>query len=97
MTKQAIEQALAKGALLLDVRSQERYAEGHLALSQNLPLENLGQADLPADKSTPIYVHCALGIKSKEAKQILEQQGYQEVIDLGGLSDLEQLGFAIEK
>ena len=45
-----------KGSVLLDVRSEGEYAEGHLEGSVNIPLNKLAGIDLP--KETPLFVYC---------------------------------------
>lgn len=91
--KEDILTAIENGALLLDVRPETAFEEGHIDGSQNLPLEELATANLPEDKDQAIYVHCRLGIKSKEAKTILEDKGYTNVIDLGSIDDMLDRGF----
>ena len=41
--------AATPNALLLDVRTQEEYADGHIPESRNLPLQTLGQKLCPGD------------------------------------------------
>lgn len=84
---------LEDNALLLDVRTAELYAQGHIEGSKSMPLEDLAAADLPEDKDQPIYVHCRLGIKSQEAKALLEEKGYTKVVDLGSIDNLTAQGF----
>ena len=84
---------LEDNALLLDVRTAELYAQGHIEGSKSIPLEDLAAADLPEDKDQPIYVHCRLGIKSQEAKALLEEKGYTKVVDLGSIDNLTAQGF----
>ena len=71
------------GAVLLDVRSEEEYAGGHIAGSVNLPLNRLAGIDLP--KTTPLFVCCLSGARSRRACAFLTKQGYQAE-DLGGLN-----------
>lgn len=92
MTKQGFN-SLENNALLLDVRPADIYAQGHIKGSTNQPLEDFATADLPADKNQPIYVYCRLGIKSKEAKAVLEKKGYTNVEDMGSLDDMIACGF----
>lgn len=91
--KEDILKAIEEGAVLLDVRPETAFEKGHIEGSQNLPLEALADADLPEDKDQAIYVHCRMGIKSKEAKDILEAKGYTKVIDLGSIDDMVDRGF----
>ena len=68
----------------LDVRTAEEYAEGHIANTLNIDVlkddfEAQALATLPKDKV--IAVNCRSGRRSKNAAQILVQNGYQ-VIEL---------------
>ena len=72
-------------ALLLDVRTEEEYAGGHIPDSRNVPLGTLHQAELPADPETPLFVYCLSGARSRQAAAILRRMGYSHVTDLGGI------------
>ena len=72
-------------ALLLDVRTEEEYAGGHIPGSRNVPLGTLGRAELPADPETPLFVYCLSGARSRQAASVLRRAGYAHVTDLGGI------------
>ena len=75
-----------EGAVLLDVRTPEEYAEGHIEGSQNIPLQNIESAEtVIKDKDTPIFVHCRSGGRSAQATSILKKMGYTNVEDIGGI------------
>lgn len=42
------------------------------------------------DKSAPIVVYCASGMRASKAKAILERQGFKTVLNAGGLTDLQK-------
>lgn len=71
------------GALLLDVRSPQEYASGHLPGAVNLPLNQLAAIDVPKDR--PIFAYCHSGARSARACAFLGRMGYQAV-NLGGLA-----------
>ncbi len=71
------------GAILLDVRTREEYAGGHVPGSRNIPLDRLSTAKL--EKSRPIFVYCRSGTRSAQACAQLTEQGY-EAINLGGVA-----------
>lgn len=72
-------------AVLLDVRTREEYAEGHVPGSVNLPLQDIDKIKrVQADKKSAIYVYCLSGARSRQAKKFLERSGYLNVKDLGG-------------
>ncbi len=75
--------------VLLDVRTPEEYAEGHIPESHLIPLQTL-EKEAPlqlADKDVPIFVYCRSGNRSLEAAKILVELGYTQVYDLGGIID----------
>lgn len=74
-------------AVLLDVRTKEEYAEGHIEDSINIPLqviENVKQR--VKNTSVPIYTYCLSGARSRQAATALEKMGYVKVINIGGIS-----------
>lgn len=71
------------GAVLLDVRSEEEYKQGHLEGSVNLPINRIPTIDL--SKDTPIFVYCLSGARSKRAEKFLQKNGYQAE-NIGGLA-----------
>lgn len=74
------------GALLLDVRTEGEYAEGHVPGAKNLPLQALeGIAALSPAKDTPLYVYCRSGARSSQAAGQLQRMGYTRVTNIGGI------------
>ena len=61
---------------LLDVRTPEEYAVGHIDGFRNIPLDELRERleELPAGK--PVYAHCQSGLRSYVACRILSQNGF---------------------
>ena len=75
-------------ALLLDVRTEEEYAGGHIPDSRNVPLHTLARVpSLPGTLETPLFVYCLSGARSRQAAAILRRMGYSHVTDLGGISN----------
>lgn len=78
-----------KGYLLLDVRTQEEYDEGHIPGAICIPNEILigvAEQKLP-DKEQMIYVYCRSGNRSKQAAQKLCNLGYTNITEIGGILD----------
>jgi len=75
------------GAVLVDVRTPEEYAQGHLPGSINIPIQNIIRVEqiLP-DKEPPLFVYCQSGARSRRAAAFLEKLGYESVSNLGGIS-----------
>ena len=75
------------GAVLLDVRTEEEYRDGHIEGSANIPLDRISSVEnIVKDKSTPLYVHCLSGGRSGQAVSYLKQIGYTNVKNIGGIS-----------
>ena len=75
--------------ILLDVRTPEEFADGHIPGAINIPNENIGEndiAELP-DKEQRIYVYCRSGNRSKQASAKLVNLGYTNVVEIGGIID----------
>ena len=78
----------APGAVLLDVRTPQEYEQGRIPGSQNLPLGDFGRlAELAPDRSAPLFVYCLSGARSGQAVTALRQMGYQNVTNIGGISE----------
>ena len=88
---------IAKGGLLIDVRSPEEFSEGHVKNALLIPHTQIFSAKLPEEKSMPIYLYCKMGPRAEFAAGVLKERGYTKVTNLGGLDDMEALGFTFEK
>ena len=74
-------------ALLLDVRSEEEYGNGHIPGSRNVPIQALDRIDgLAHGKHTPIFVYCHSGSRSAYAAAMLRRMGYTHIHNLGGMA-----------
>ena len=75
------------GAVLLDVRTPDEYRQGHIPGSKNVPLQSIDKVTVMINnKATPIFVHCLSGSRSRQAAAILQQMGYTNVKNIGGIS-----------
>ena len=75
--------------VILDVRAQEEYDQGHIAGAVLLPdyeLASRAQTELP-DKAATLLVYCRSGRRSQSAVQKLAAMGYTDVRDFGGVID----------
>ncbi len=78
-----------QGYVLLDVRTEQEYAEGHIPGALLIPNTELSEkaADLLPDKEQTILVYCRSGRRSAEAARTLADMGYTQVYDFGGIID----------
>jgi len=81
--------AVSQPGVLIDVRTAEEYASGHLQGALLLPVDRIAQeiaARVP-DKHTPIRLYCRSGRRSALALEALQQLGYTRLQNLGGLEE----------
>lgn len=79
-----------EGALILDVRSKSEFASGHIKNAINIPVDQLKESlSRLKDKNQCIICCCASGMRSGNAKRILESNGYKTVYNGGGWSSLQ--------
>lgn len=78
----------ATGAIVVDVRTPEEFETGAYPDAINIPLDALNTRinELGSDKSRDITVYCASGARSAYAKQMLQQSGYTDVKNGGGIA-----------
>jgi rhodanese-related sulfurtransferase len=72
--------------LLLDVRSEDEYREGHIPGAVNIPYHELpGRLDeLAGAKTQAIVVYCEIGVRAGIAELVLDQAGFEQVSLLAG-------------
>lgn len=89
-----------KSNILLDVRTPQEYAEGHLANSINLDYQSSAFQEEIAklDKSKSYLVYCRSGKRSAAAMEMMEKAGFKKVTNLdGGIMSWESNGFEVVK
>jgi rhodanese-related sulfurtransferase len=80
---------MAKGAMIIDVRSPGEFSQGHIKGAVNIPLDSLtNKMGKLKDKSQPIITCCASGMRSASAKGMLKSNGFAEVHNGGGWASL---------
>ena len=71
-----------KEEYILDVRNEEEWNNGHLDQAVNIPHGKLLNENIPFNKEDKIYVHCQSGVRSSIAVGILENKGYENVVNI---------------
>jgi molybdopterin/thiamine biosynthesis adenylyltransferase/rhodanese-related sulfurtransferase len=85
-TAGAAEAISRPGTVVLDVREPDEYEQGALPGAVHLPrghLESKIETQV-ADRSTPLVVHCASGVRSAFAAKTLQDLGYTDVVSMAG-------------
>jgi rhodanese-related sulfurtransferase len=83
--------------LLIDVRSPAEFAEGHIAGAKNFPLQDLQQQLAKIPRNKPIMLYCRSGSRSGMALQQLQNAGYEDVYNIGGLGGLTAQGLPLNQ
>lgn len=87
-------------AVVVDVRSAEEFAAGHVVGAKNVPLDEL-ESRLPGmvkNKALPVILFCASGARSSRAVAIAKKLGYEQVQSLGGgLKAWKEANLPVEK
>lgn len=76
---EAIELLKNNSATLLDVRTDEEYAEKHLENSIHIPLNELSDRLNELDKEKGYITFCRSGVRSKSGALILQDNGFKKV------------------
>ncbi|MDR1871026.1 MAG: FAD-dependent oxidoreductase [Deltaproteobacteria bacterium] len=71
-------------ALLVDVRGEDEFSQGHLPGFINVPLKTLRAQLAGWDRAKPVYVNCEGGLRSYIAARILSQNGFTALYLSGG-------------
>jgi len=81
-----IDDLVAKGGLLIDVRTNLEYENGHISGAKNIPIDEFRNrvSEITVSKETPIYVMCQVGVRAYLALRILSSLGYKDIYNLSG-------------
>ena len=78
-----------EGYIILDVRTQEEYDEGHIPGAIVISHEEIAEKaeEVLTDKNQLILVYCRSGRRSKIAAEALVELGYTNIKEFGGIID----------
>ncbi|MEM6532542.1 MAG: rhodanese-like domain-containing protein [Myxococcota bacterium] len=81
-------QLVSGGARLVDVRSLDEWNSGHIEGAIHIPHGEVAErADEIGGRDQTIIVYCASGVRSYWAKSTLQDLGFSDVRNLGGISE----------
>jgi rhodanese-related sulfurtransferase len=81
---------IEQGAFLVDVRTPGEFASGHVKGSVNIPLNTIPAQLSKFKNKKNIIVFCLSGGRSSQAKSILEQNGFTNVVNGGTWNHVNQ-------
>ena len=78
-----------EGYIILDVRTQEEYDQGHISGAIVISYEEIEEKaeEVLTDKDQLILVYCRSGRRSKIAAEALVELGYTNIKEFGGIID----------
>lgn len=87
----SLDTLIKSNAFLVDVRTPAEYAEGNVAGSTNIPLDQVENSLTQFEGKENIVVFCRSGNRSGQAKLILEQNGFKNVTNAGTWEDVNEI------
>ena len=91
ITIEELKNKILQGAIIIDVRSNQEYREGHIKGAINIPEFEIKKKILKEipKKNQLIVLYCQYGGRSRNAMQIMKKMGYTNLYNLyGGLDKL---------
>lgn len=86
-----------KAFYLIDVRTPEEYAQGHVPGATLKPLDRLSQMTDDLPKQINLHLICRSGIRSQQAARILASQGFTHLVNIdGGTMEWIKAGYPVE-
>ncbi len=87
-SNEKLKEYLAHNALLVDVRTPEEFSSGSAKDAINIPLQVFESRMDELKNKGKVIVFCRSGNRSGQAKQILENAGFTEVVNGGSLENV---------
>lgn len=85
------------GLALVDVRTAEEFAGGHLKGAKNIPLDRLTERSSELAKDRPVVLYCYSGSRSASALRALQGLGFSQVKHLqGGILAWQREGLPLD-
>jgi rhodanese-related sulfurtransferase len=93
------QQTQAHDPLIIDVRTKEEFASGHIPRAKNIPLSELSVRleELRASQGQAIYLVCAVGGRSGQAQLVMNNAGFSTINVIGGTNDWKRQGYPLEE
>ncbi|HWK72754.1 MAG TPA: rhodanese-like domain-containing protein [Povalibacter sp.] len=75
--------------IVLDVRTPEEFAQGHVPGAINIPYTHLPAriSELPSAADKDIVVYCTVGVRAERAASRLKENGFKRLLHLDGDMD----------
>jgi phage shock protein E len=88
---EGLDKKIAKGAIILDVRTEKEFKTAHIYGSINISLGEIRERYIELDPKKTYITCCSHGLRSVKAESILKEKGFKNVFNGGAWSDLEEI------
>ncbi len=84
--------------VVIDVRTPEEYAAGHIPGAQNIPFDQVAERISEVDAPHGVALYCMVGPRARKGEAALLASGYETVLHIeGGLAGWEASGLPVER
>ncbi len=84
------------GPVVIDVRTPEEYASGHMPGAINIPFDQVASRISEVDAPNGVALYCMIGPRARKGEAALLASGYGEVFHLeGGLAAWKEAGLPV--
>ena len=90
--------ASSAAPVVIDVRTPEEYAAGHIPGALNIPFDQVAQRISEVDAPHGVALYCMVGPRARKGEAALLSAGYTSVLHLeGGLAGWQAAGLPVER
>jgi phage shock protein E len=91
MLADGLDKKIATGAIILDVRTADEYATGHIDGAINISLGTIRERYTELDPGKTYITTCSHGLRSVKVETLLRKLGFKNVYNGGAWTDLEKI------
>lgn len=91
MLDKGLDNEIAKGAIILDVRTEREYETGHIDGSVNISLGTIRERYKELDPDKTYITTCSHGLRSVKVESLLKERGFKHVYNGGAWTDLQEI------
>lgn len=98
-TQEFKRQRMSGKTRVVDVRTPEEFADGHLtgAINSDYRSGDFAEEIKTWKKDKVYYLYCATGNRSGKAAELMKAAGFQHIYNIGGYQDLREAGLPTEQ
>ncbi len=71
--------------LLVDVRRDDEYQRGYIPTAVHIPVDQIEASPPEVPTDSLVILYCQSGVRSARAERILQELGYSNLVDFGGI------------